>query len=99
MTPDQIFWFDQENGVLVQCSVGEAGLNRSAVFPGLWLDPQALLQGNRRRLRTMLDLGCSTLEHTAFVAKLAAAIGNALGKRLHSKSASLSQGKVTAQAA
>ena len=75
--PDEIFWFIQENGVLVQCSIGEDGLYRSAEFPGLWLDPQALLEGNRRRLRAVLDLGCSTPEHTAFVAKLAAAKGNA----------------------
>ena len=75
--PDEIFWFIQENGVLMQCSIGEDGLYRSAVFPGLWLDPQALLEGNRQRLRAVLDLGYSTPEHTAFVAKLAAAKGNA----------------------
>jgi hypothetical protein len=75
--PDEIFWFIQENGVLVQCSIGEDGLYRSAEFPGLSLDPQALLEGNRRRLRAVLDLGCSTPEHAALVAKLAAAKGNA----------------------
>jgi Uma2 family endonuclease len=75
--PDEIFWFIQENGVLVQCSIGEDGLYRSAEFPGLWLDPQALLEGNRRRLRAVLDLGCSTAQHTGFVAKLAATKGNA----------------------
>jgi Uma2 family endonuclease len=75
--PDEIFWFIQENGILVQCSIGEDGLYRSTVFPGLWLDLQALLQGNRRGLRAVLDRGCSTPEHIAFVAKLAAAKGNA----------------------
>jgi Uma2 family endonuclease len=69
--PDEIFWFGQERGVLVQRSIGDDGLYRSAVFPGLWLDPQALLEGDRRRLRAVLDLGCATPEHAAFVAQLA----------------------------
>jgi hypothetical protein len=63
--------------VLVQRSIGADGLYRSAVFPGLWLDPLALIQGNRRRLRAVLDLGFDTPEHNAFVAKLAAVKGNA----------------------
>ncbi len=75
--PDEIFWFGQEQGVLVQRSISEDGLYRSTLFSGLWLDPQALLQGNRRRLRAVLDLGCDMPEHAAFVAKLAAAKGNA----------------------
>jgi hypothetical protein len=69
--PDEIFWFRQEQGTLVQQSIGEDGLYRSTVFPGLWLDPQALIQGDRRRLRAIIDLGCATPEHAAFVARLA----------------------------
>ena len=69
--PDEIFWFGQENGALVQRSTGEDGLYRSIVFPGLWLDPQALMNGDSRRQRTVLDLGCATPEHAAFVARLA----------------------------
>jgi hypothetical protein len=48
-------------------------LYRSTAFPGLWLDPQALLTGDRKRLREVVDLGCATPEHAAFVARLAAA--------------------------
>jgi hypothetical protein len=47
------------------------------VFPGLWLDPEALLRGDRRRLRAVLDLGCGTPEHAALVARLAAVKANA----------------------
>jgi Uma2 family endonuclease len=68
--PHELFWFGQENGALVQRSVDEDGLYRSAVFPGLWLDPQALLQGDRPRLRAVLDLGFATAEHAEFVARL-----------------------------
>jgi Uma2 family endonuclease len=69
--PDEILWFRQEQGVLVQRSIGEDALYHSAVFPGLWLDPQALLQGHRQRLRAVVDLGCATAEHAEFVARLA----------------------------
>jgi Uma2 family endonuclease len=69
--PDEVFWFALEHGVLVQRPIGEEGLYRSTVFPGLWLDPVALLNGDTRRLRAVLDLGCATPEHAAFVARLA----------------------------
>jgi len=71
--PDEIFWFGQEQGVLLQRPIGEDGLYRSTVFPGLWLDPAALVKGDTRRQRAVLDLGCATPEHAAFVARLAAA--------------------------
>jgi Uma2 family endonuclease len=71
--PDEVLWFGQEQGVLVQRPIGDDGLYRSNVFPGLWLDPQALLAGDTRRLRAVIDLGCATPEHAAFVARLAAA--------------------------
>ena len=51
----------------------EDGLHRSRVFPGLWLDPQAILSVDTRRLREVIDLGTQTPEHAAFVARLAAA--------------------------
>ena len=73
--PDEIYWFGQEQGELVRRSIGDDGLYRSIVFPGLWLDPVALLDGDRRRLRAVVDLGCATPEHAAFVARLAAARG------------------------
>ncbi|MFI5457873.1 MAG: Uma2 family endonuclease [Isosphaerales bacterium] len=69
--PDEIYWFAQEQGALVQRPIGDDGLYRSIVFPGLWLDPIALLKSDTRRLRAVVDLGCATPEHAAFVAKLA----------------------------
>jgi len=73
--PDEIFWYVQEQGVLVRKLVGDDGLYHSTVFPGLWLDPVALLNGDRRRLRGVIDLGCETADHAAFVASLAQARG------------------------
>ena len=69
--PDEIYWFAQEQGALVQRPIGDDGLYRSTVFPGLWLDPIALLTSDRRRFRAVVDQGCATPEHAAFVARLA----------------------------
>jgi hypothetical protein len=52
---------------------GRDGIFRSVVFPGLWLDAQALLGGDRMRLLTVLQQGLATPEHDAFVARLAVA--------------------------
>jgi Uma2 family endonuclease len=73
MDPDEIFWFGQDHGALVQRAADDDGLYRSTAFPGLWLDPHALLTGDRKRLRAVVDLGCAAPEHAAFVARLAAA--------------------------
>ena len=71
--PDEVYWFGQQQGELVQRAIGDDGLYRSTAFPGLWLDPVALFNGDRRRLRAVIDLGCATPEHAAFVARLAEA--------------------------
>jgi Uma2 family endonuclease len=71
--PDEIYWFGQEQGGLVQRPISDDGLYRSTAFPGLWLDPIALVNGDTRRLQAVVDLGCATPEHAAFVAKLARA--------------------------
>jgi Uma2 family endonuclease len=72
LDPYEVIWFEQDQGVLRRRPKPSDGIYRSAVYPGLWLDPLALLSGDRRRLRAVLDLGCATPEHAAFVAQLAA---------------------------
>jgi hypothetical protein len=71
--PDAVYWFVLRNGRFQELPPGPDGIYRSEVFPGLWLDPQALLRGDTRRLRAVVDLGCATPEHAEFVARLAAA--------------------------
>jgi hypothetical protein len=51
---------------------GQDGISRWEVFPRLWLDPAALLAGDTWKLQAVVDLGCATTEHAAFIAKLAA---------------------------
>jgi Putative restriction endonuclease len=75
--PDEVHWFVLREGRLVDLEPGADGIYRSIVFPGLWLDPEALLTGDTRRLRAVVEMGCSTPEHAEFVARLAAARGTA----------------------
>jgi Uma2 family endonuclease len=80
LEPDAVHWFVLINGRFVESPPGPDGLYHSQVFPGLWLDPQALIRGDRRRLREVVALGCATPEHAEFVAKLAAIRDKAQGK-------------------
>jgi hypothetical protein len=45
---------------------------KSSVFPGLWLDAPALLQGDGRQVMATLQQGLETPEHAAFVQQLQA---------------------------
>jgi Uma2 family endonuclease len=72
LDPDEVIWFKQEHGTLVRVKRDHDGLYRSAFLPGLWLDADALVRGDTRRLRQALDFGLATPEHAAFVAELAA---------------------------
>jgi len=72
LDPDEVLWFRREQGSLVAIPADADGLHRSTIFPGLWLDPQALLNGDTKRLRALLDQGLATVEHATLVARLAA---------------------------
>jgi Uma2 family endonuclease len=73
LDPDDVLWFSLREGRLVELPPGSDGIFRSETFLGLWLDPRALIEGNTRRLREILDRGLATTDHSAFVARLAAA--------------------------
>ncbi len=49
------------------------GLLKSRVFPGLWLDADALLAGDLPKLAIAVERGCATHEHAAFIKQLASA--------------------------
>ena len=50
---------------------GPNGLLRSTLFPGLWLDPAALLAGDLPKLLAAVEQGCATDAHRAFAVRLA----------------------------
>jgi hypothetical protein len=46
------------------------GLVHSEVFPGLWLDPAALVRGDLATVLATVQQGLTSPEHHAFVARL-----------------------------
>jgi len=50
--------------------LGADGVLRSEKFPGLWLDPAALLARDSKRLLDVLRLGIASPQHAAWVAGL-----------------------------
>jgi len=71
----EVFWFIRRRGKLRALSLGPDGILRSETFPGLWLDPAALLSRDVKRLLAVLRLGLASPEHAAFVARLQRAEG------------------------
>jgi Putative restriction endonuclease len=70
---EEIDWFVLRDEQFVALVPDAEGIYRSEIFPGLWLDPAAMIRGDRKRLREVLGRGTSSAEHAAFVARLAAA--------------------------
>jgi hypothetical protein len=66
----EIDWFTLRGGKYGRLQPGPDGLYRSKVFPGLWLDPQALMNGNLPGVAAAVQQGVNTPEHAAFVQKL-----------------------------
>ncbi len=67
----EVLWFNLRTGRPLKPSPD--GLHHSRVFPGLWIDGQALLDGNLKQLLKGVRRGLASPEHAAFVKKLAAA--------------------------
>lgn len=66
-------WFVLRDGEFHKQSPDSDGIFKSTVFPGLWLDAAALLDGKLAQVLAVLDRGIKSPEHAAFVAQLAAA--------------------------
>jgi len=71
LDPQEIFWFANRDGRFVRLAPGADGCYRSEVFPGLWLDPDALFKDDLDGLIATLERGLASAEHAAFVARLA----------------------------
>ena len=66
----QIDWFVLRDGEYARLSLDAAGLYRSECFPGLWLDPAALVRGDTQSVQATLQRGLASPEHAAFVVRL-----------------------------
>ncbi len=68
---DQVIdWFELRQGQYVSLTPHADGSLRSEVFPGLWLDVNALLRLDMAQVLRVLQLGLASAEHTAFVTAL-----------------------------
>ncbi len=65
-----IDWFMLRNGQYQKLRPTAAGWYQSEVFPGLWLDPTALIAGNLRQVLQVLQEGLASPEHADFVRRL-----------------------------
>jgi Uma2 family endonuclease len=67
----RVFWFVRGAEMqFVETPPDADGILRSRVFPGLWLDPAALLAGDLPRLMSVLGDGTRSAEHAALVERL-----------------------------
>ena len=72
----QIDWHVLENKGFVPLQLDEDGRYRSRVFPGLWLDPLAMIRDDLPKVLDVLREGIASPEHEAFVKELAARRGS-----------------------
>jgi Uma2 family endonuclease len=72
-TEEEVRWFLLESGA--ELSADGQGVFRSRLFPGLWLDREALLALDAVRLLATLEEGLQSVEHGEFARALAARQG------------------------
>ncbi len=65
-----MLWFSLTDGRFVPLPPSDDGLFRSLVFPGLWIDPQALARDDKPAMLAGLYRGLASPEHAEFVAEL-----------------------------
>ena len=65
-----IDWFILREGHYEQLPLDAHGLYKSETFPGLWLDPTALLADDLATVLNVLGTGASSQEHAQFVGRL-----------------------------
>jgi Uma2 family endonuclease len=71
MQGKRVYWWKVHRSKYVPLKSGADGIFRSEVFPGLWLDPNALLRLDTRGLLKVLRQGLASRDHAKFVARLA----------------------------
>ena len=70
---ERIDWFVLREGRYEPLVPAADGSLRSTVFPGLWLDPAALLRGDLAAVLALVQQGLNSPEHAEFAAKLSQA--------------------------
>jgi len=66
----QVDWFVNRDGQFQPMTPAPDGILRSTVFPGLWLEPAALVRGDKATLKAVIQHGLNSPDHASFVARL-----------------------------
>ena len=66
----RIDWFVLGNDAFEPLIPASDGILCSSVFPGLWLDPAALIRGDVNAVLAIVQTGLTSPEHRDFVARL-----------------------------
>jgi Uma2 family endonuclease len=67
----QVDWFVNREGRFEPLTQPADGILRSEIFPGLWLDPAALVCDDQVRVAAVLQQGLNSPEHATFIERLA----------------------------
>jgi Uma2 family endonuclease len=67
---NELNWFQLVEGVYEPMAADEQGIIKSLVFPGLYLDVEALLKGDLAQVLAVLEMGLASAEHQSFVTSL-----------------------------
>lgn len=62
-----VSWFSLQDGEYLALTADEAGIIKSQVFPGLWLDVAALVAGDMPQVLAVLQQGLTSALHQQFV--------------------------------
>jgi Uma2 family endonuclease len=68
---EAVDWFVLHEGTYQPLPPDTDGFVKSRVYPGLWLDPAALLRGDLAKLFEVVDAGVKTSDRAALLARLA----------------------------
>lgn len=66
----QLDWFCWREGEYILLEPNAGGILCSEIYPGLWLDREALLSGNLARVIAVVQQGLATTEHQELVERL-----------------------------
>jgi hypothetical protein len=69
---EAIDWFILKRSKYQRLALSKDGLYMSKVFPGLWLDPKAMIAHDLAKVLEVVQRGIASPEHKRFVAKLQA---------------------------
>lgn len=65
----RLVWWQLRHGEYQDIAPDTDGLLKSHTFPGLWLDPRALLRGDLKTVLAALRRGIESPEHASFLAR------------------------------